>query len=207
MTFHEKLYRKYGKDWVGARKLIRDEMRITDDDGHWLMTKMAQTYNGEKQYSRGLAWAQRALRIAPHCPAARWEQAYALCSLRRHAEAVRVVRALIRRPEASYMDAGDCSKPKGWIRTFITDCYYMLAWEEWLRGRHADALKAMIQHVRRREKGSRTELGDSLRQTRAGIVTARGIIREERRRGRPETVAKPNRGSSSSARATSRKPK
>jgi len=185
MMIHDKLYRLHDKkDWVGARKLLRREMRIAEGDSHWLMTKIAQTYNLEGKYARGLAWSRRALAIVPTCPTARWEQVYSLCSLRRHAEAVRVLRVLIRRPVRSYLDAGDCSKSKAWVRTFITDCYHMLAWEEWLRGRHAEGLKAQRQHLRRRLQGSRSELGDSLRETRAGIRTAQAMIREKRKRQR-----------------------
>ena len=183
MHFRDRLYRLYDReDWVGARKLIRRDMKTTDPNLHWLMAKMAQTYNCERKYTRALAWARRALDIRPGCPIARWEQVVTLSSLRRHAEAARVLRVLIRRPISSYLDAGACSQTKAWARTFITDCYHQLAWEEWARGRLEAGLKAQRQHLRRRLQGSRHVVGDTLAETRAGIRKAVAIIRAMRRR-------------------------
>lgn len=183
MKFRDRLYRLYDReDWVGARKLIRTDMKTEDPNVHWLMAKMAQTYHCEHKYTRALAWARRALDIRPRCPIARWEQAVVLSDLGRHAEAARVLRVLIRRPVSSYLDAGACSQSKAWVRTYITDCYHQLAWEEWKRGRLEEGLKAQRQHLRRRLRGSKHQIGDTLAETRVGIREAVAIIREKRGR-------------------------
>jgi len=157
------------RDWVGARKLLRKALRGKDPNSHWLMAKMAQTYNSEGKYASAMTWVRRALKLAPRCPIAQWEQVLALSGRSKHAQAVGVLKTLIRRPVRSYLAAGDCAQSESWVRTFVTDCYIMVAWEEQSQHRHAEAARAYRQHIRRRVRGSRSIVGGSLRWVRVNL--------------------------------------
>jgi tetratricopeptide (TPR) repeat protein len=140
------------EDWKGARRLVRG-LRRADPDDHWLMTKMAQAYCGERKYAEALRWSRRALALAPKCPIARWDYAGINWESRRKAAAFRVWEKFINGGARACM-RGPCGRSRAWARSLITDCHLMEGWYFEHRGNLAGAIRKLRLYVRRRESGS-----------------------------------------------------
>jgi tetratricopeptide (TPR) repeat protein len=171
-------------DYVGARRLLRSWLKA-DPDEHWVMAKMAQTYEEQKQYRTALNWAMRALRIRPRCPIALWELAYILNEQGRFDHAAAVYRALIRRSMRSYT-TGPCAQSRAWAERFVSDCWMSLAWLEQYRGRHRASVEGYRQHIRRRLKNRMGGIGGRLRRVRAKMAIQEGLAKKRSRR--PQAV-------------------
>jgi tetratricopeptide (TPR) repeat protein len=141
-------------DWVGARKLIRHELK-RDSNDHWLLSRLALTYYEQRQYLRALDIEAKALQIAPYCPLTIWGYAGSLDMLGRQREALKLYRWLLSVGEQE-LAYGDCGEGISAARSLIADCYYRVAliWEE--MGQRKKALAAYAEHLARRRPGTRS---------------------------------------------------
>jgi predicted Zn-dependent protease len=147
-------------DWVGARKLIRQELKRKPKD-HWLLSRLALTYYEERQYRRALHYEIKALQIAPYCPLSIWGYAGTLEMLDRPNEALSLFRWLLSWGEEQ-LAYGECGEGIRAARSLIADCHYRIAriWEK--KGQRKRALAAYSEHLARRGPGTRSiyALGD-----------------------------------------------
>jgi tetratricopeptide (TPR) repeat protein len=138
-------------DWVGARRLIRHELRRKRDD-HWLLTRLSHTYYEQKQYHKSLQYVVEALQIAPYCPLAIWDYAGTLDMLKRKKKALQIYQWLISWGEEK-IAYGECGEGIRAARSLIADCYYRIAGIYEDRRERKKALRAYRQHLRRRKPG------------------------------------------------------
>lgn len=119
-----------GEDWVGARRLIRAELKSNPKD-HWLHSRLALTYYEQRKYERALYWDARALQEAPYCPLAIWGYAGTLDMLGRGGESLALYRWLLSFGEEQ-LAYGDCGEGKARARSLLADCHYRIAgiWEK-----------------------------------------------------------------------------
>ena len=141
-------------DWVGARKLIRGELRHRPDD-HWLLTRLSLTYYEQKQYRKSLQYVIRALQIQPYCPLAVWDYAGTLDMLNRRKKALQIFRWLISWGE-DRIAYGECGEGIRFARSLIADCYYRIARIYAQRRERGKAIRAYKQHLLRRKPGVRS---------------------------------------------------
>jgi tetratricopeptide (TPR) repeat protein len=144
------------KDWKGARRLIRADLR-RNPDSHWLLTRLSLTYYEEYDYKRALVIGRQAYKLMPKCPLVLWDLAGTLSMLGRQQEAITIYRGLIRRGLES-IAFGRCGEGKAWARGLVADCWYSLADCE-RRLRHPKptrAIKCYKQHLAMRGPGCRS---------------------------------------------------
>jgi tetratricopeptide (TPR) repeat protein len=139
------------EDWVGARRLIKAELRLDPKD-HWLLSRLALTYYEQRRYEQALYWDAMALHEAPYCPLAIWGYAGALDMLGRNSESLALYRWLLSWGE-EYLAYCDCGEGIRSARRFIADCHYRVAriWEDkrqWKR-----AVAAYEKHLANRKAG------------------------------------------------------
>jgi hypothetical protein len=117
-------------DWVGARRVIRAELRLSPKD-HWLMSRLALTYYEQRKYQKALFWDAMALQEAPYCPLAIWGYAGSLDMLGRNRESLLLYRWLLSWGE-QHLAHGECGEGIRWARSLVTDCHHRIAriWEE-----------------------------------------------------------------------------
>ena len=58
----------HNHNWEGARELIVRKLEISSGDRHWLLTRLARTYYGQRNYQRALELSEQAYTVAPECP-------------------------------------------------------------------------------------------------------------------------------------------
>ncbi len=67
--------------WSEARKAITAALRLKPMS-HWLIARLGLTYYEQRNYSRAVTLAARALEVAPRCPLALWDYTEALQMLK-----------------------------------------------------------------------------------------------------------------------------
>jgi len=115
---------KKGK-WTEARSHILEWLK-DEPDHHWLLAQLSEIYFQEYHYEKALEYAEKALQIAPRCPLVLWVYAEALDILKRHDDASKVYKRLIRRgvTRTAY---GECGEGIRWARSLVNDCRYKLS--------------------------------------------------------------------------------
>ena len=155
-------------DCAGARRRLRSWLEADPDD-HWVMAKMAQTYEEQRQYWTALNWAIHLLRIRPRCPIALWELACILNEERRLDPVAADYRTWIERPSRSYT-TGPCDQSRAWAERSVSDCWSSLAWlEQWCCHQQA-AVEGCRQHLRCRLEHRIRGHGGPLRRVRATLA-------------------------------------
>ena len=125
------------EEWTSARRLIKVELRSKPKD-HWLLSRLALTYDEQRKHRHSLYWDAMALQVAPYCPLAIWGYAGALDMPGRHGESLTLYRWLLSWGEEE-LAYGDCGEGIRRARSLIADCHYRIAriWEDkrqWKRG-------------------------------------------------------------------------
>src|SRR5208337_2076743 len=118
------------ENWVGARRLIRAELKSSPKD-YWLLSRLALTYYEQRQYKHALHWEVKALLEAPYCPLVIWGYAGTLDMLGRYNESISLYRYLLSWGEEQ-LAYGDCGEGIRRARSLLADCNYRIAriWEE-----------------------------------------------------------------------------
>ena len=138
-------------DWIGARRLIKAELKSAPKD-HWLLSRLALTFYEQRQYKRALYWDARALHVSPYCPMAIWGLAGALDMLGRHSQALSLYRYLLSWGEEQ-LAHGECGEGILKARSALADCRYRIAciWQEKRQWKRAAA--EYEKHLAARKKG------------------------------------------------------
>lgn len=142
------------QDWLGARDLIRAEMRKAPKS-HWLIARLALTYYEERKYQKALELAVDALQIAPECPLACWEYAGACSMLDKNKEAIAVYSWLVQRG-VDELAFGECGEGRGWARAMVADSHFRLALCHEQLGDRRKARGALKKHLAARGPGCRS---------------------------------------------------
>jgi tetratricopeptide (TPR) repeat protein len=137
--------------WSEARRAILRELR-TNPDSHWLLTRLGLTYYEQHQYARALEFAARAVKLAPNCPLALWDNAGALQMLGRHAAASDIYRRLIRRGVKRIAN-GTCGEGLARARGLVADCHLRLSDSLHAIHRERDAVRHFYKHLDMRGPG------------------------------------------------------
>lgn len=137
--------------WSEARNAITAALRITPTS-HWLIARLGLTYYEQRDYSRAVTFAARALEVAPRCPLALWDYAGALQMLDRHAEAVAIYQRLIRRGPLRIAD-DPCGEGLARSRGLIADCHLRLSDSLHELGDEAGAARQFMKHLDMRGPG------------------------------------------------------
>jgi tetratricopeptide (TPR) repeat protein len=140
--------------WKEARQKIRLALRKEPDD-HWLLTRLGLTYYEERNYSRALFYATKAMKIAPACPLVLWDYAGTLSMLDRNKEAIAIYQKLVKRGEKR-IAYGRCGEGLSWARGLVADCLYRIGicYED--NGQTKRACHYYQQHLARRGPGCRS---------------------------------------------------
>jgi len=112
-------------DWIGARRLIKAELKSSPKD-HWLLSRLALTFYEQRQYKRALYWDAKALDESPYCPMAIWGYAGALDMLGRHRYSLSLYRYLLSWGEKQ-LAYGECGEGILKARSLLADCHYRIA--------------------------------------------------------------------------------
>jgi tetratricopeptide (TPR) repeat protein len=139
------------RDWIGARALLRSELRKTPGH-HWLLTRLSSTYYAQSQYRRALGYSRQALHAVPRCPLVLWDYASALDMLNRKRAAANVYRGLIRRGVRRIAN-GECGEGLARARGLVSDSLYRLGGCYADLGQPVQASKAYRRALRMRGPG------------------------------------------------------
>lgn len=142
------------EDWVGARSLIRAELR-RDPDSHWLLSRLALTYDEQRRYQVALNWARKALDRAPRCPLVLWDYAGTLDQLGHHREAVRGYSQLVRRG-VNAIAYGPCGEGLRWARSLVADALFRRALAYAALGDRSRARRSLERHLEFRREGAKS---------------------------------------------------
>lgn len=112
------------EDWKAARRAIQRMLR-KEPNRHWLVTRLALTYYEQRDYETALAYSEKAMKLAPHCPLVLWDYGGVLDMLGRKREAIQVFRRLVRRGAQSLAYC-ECGEGIGKARALVADCLYRL---------------------------------------------------------------------------------
>lgn len=113
------------ENWIGARKLVRAQLRRSPND-HYLLGRLALTFYEQRKYERALDLDLKALQQAPYCPLLVWGHAGTLDMLGRLNEAMSLYRWLLSRGEEQ-LAHGECGEGILKARSLIADCHYRIA--------------------------------------------------------------------------------
>jgi tetratricopeptide (TPR) repeat protein len=133
-----------------------------EPDYHWILLHIAETLYQEELFNEALDYAEKAFRIALHCPLAMWEYAEALDMVGRHEEAAVLYKKLIRKG-VNRIFHGACGEGIMKARMIVNDSRYTLGIIYAGEGEFALAEKYVNQYIsnRRRKYESRFSLRES----------------------------------------------
>jgi tetratricopeptide (TPR) repeat protein len=122
-----------------------------DPESHWLLAQLAEVYYLQKQFDKALEYAEKAWKLAPHCPLAIWEYSESLHRLGEDAKAEPLYRGLIRRG-VKRIAYGECGEGIRATRMLVNDCYYPLGVILANKGDFGLAKKYITKHITNRNQ-------------------------------------------------------
>jgi tetratricopeptide (TPR) repeat protein len=106
-------------DWLAARRVLETGLRSTPRD-HWMRSRLGVTYYETGDYSMALVHTEQAVALAPICPIVLWNHAGTLQQMGRHALAVEIYQALIRR-QVGWLAKDSCLQSRALAKGLIAD--------------------------------------------------------------------------------------
>ncbi len=122
-----------------------------EHDSHWTLAQIAEINYLEKHFTEALEYAEKAWKIAPHCPMVIWEYAESLFRLGKNEEAEPLYRNLIRR-RVKRIAYGECGEGIRATRMLVNDCRYPLGCILAIRVEFKIAEKYVKQHIANRNR-------------------------------------------------------
>jgi len=137
--------------WTAARRAITTALG-SKPTSHWLIACLGLTYYEQRQYSRALKFAARALELSPGCPLALWDYAGTLQMLGRDVEAIAIYRRLIRRGPVK-IAKDPCGEGLARSRGLVADCHLRLSDSLHSLGDEVGAERHFVKHLNMRGPG------------------------------------------------------
>ena len=128
------------REWERARWVLEGELLATPDD-HWLHMQIALSWYEDARHDQALAAIQRALTLAPECPAVRWYHGGILHALGRHVDAEKVYRSIVERG-IGWASEGSCGVGIGLAKGLIADSWWRISDLHRTRGEEEPAREA-----------------------------------------------------------------
>ena len=145
-------------EWKKAQRLIRKELQVMPDahwDSHWLWATLSLTYHEQYEHGKALECAEKALRVAPHCPLALWHYAGSFYMHGLAKEALVVWKKLLRRGVRA-IATGECGEGMAYARQLLNDCNYRIGrCYAWI-GNKALAVRYFRKYLDHRRSGARS---------------------------------------------------
>jgi tetratricopeptide (TPR) repeat protein len=113
----------HSERWEKARALIEREL-ANEQDNHWLLTRLGETYYEQRQYKKALPWLLKSLEVVPDCPLTLWHLAGTLDVLGYPAGALRLYTWLLESRKTVAEDP--CWESTAWTDALKTDCVFRL---------------------------------------------------------------------------------
>ena len=126
-----------------------------DWNNHWQLAQIAETFYLQKHFDQALEYAEKAWKLAPHCPMTIWEYSECLNRTGRYLEAEPLYRNIIRRG-VNRVAFGECGEGIRAARTLVNDCRYGLSLDLADRGEFKLAVKYLKQHIANRNQNCKS---------------------------------------------------
>jgi tetratricopeptide (TPR) repeat protein len=155
ISFSDRIWQMFQKgEYARARKLLLDDLKKCKKlDNHWLLSRISSTYYEERKYRTALAYVNKAMKLAPHCPMVLWDYAGTLDMLCREKKAITIWKNLLRRG-ANGVAFGECGEGLKRAKGLMLDCYYRLALAHRDLEKFRQARYYMMKHINGRYPGN-----------------------------------------------------
>jgi tetratricopeptide (TPR) repeat protein len=142
-----KFYRLYEADELkAAHKLAAEDVRKWPND-HDTYFRLAFANHAMRRFKQAMIATKRGLNITPECPMLMAMLAEHIGAMKRHREAIKVCRSLLRKKPASLQKA-ECSEGADWARNILNDCRIHLVRLYSFIGNRSEALKHFSKALR-----------------------------------------------------------
>jgi tetratricopeptide (TPR) repeat protein len=145
-------------NWSELEKNLLEWLTEYPDD-HWLLAQLSDVFYLTKRFDKAVEYAEKAWKVAPHCPMVLWQYSEALYRVGRNDEAEPLYRNIIRRG-VEQIAYGKCGEGLSAARTLVNDCYYPLGGIASDKGDFKSAEKYIKRHIKNRNRNSLFRLSD-----------------------------------------------